>query len=158
MSSPARPLQIARDAAPRPEFTSLSQNNPFRIPSDNEIFAIRDRLRNQRATERQTMQNTAQYLRGVARPRETFRHLTELPPPKGNAEEEALAQLILSPDSKESVSILRVLTTFLASSVTTSTTKGFISGRRPELLKGLLRVADVVAYDGVVDLDSLECL
>ena len=101
MSSPARPLQIARDAAPRPEFTSLSQNNPFRIPSDNEIFAIRDRLRNQRATERQTMQNTAQYLRGVARPRETFRHLTELPPPKGNAEEEALAQLILSPDSSE---------------------------------------------------------
>lgn len=101
MSSPGRPLQLAEEAVPRPECTSLSQKNPFRIPSDNEIFAIRDRLRNQRATERQTMQNTAQYLRGIARPRETFRHLTQLPPPKASAEEEALAQLILTPDASD---------------------------------------------------------
>ena len=90
--------------------------------------------------------------------------ILETPPPPRRLEITILETLeycerdsrILSADSMDSVSTLRHLTTFLSSSVKMSTTKGFVSGRRPELLKGLLRVVHVVTEHGVVNLDPLE--
>jgi hypothetical protein len=47
------------------------------------------------------MQNSRLYLGQPVTDRENFRKLTLIPPPHISAEEEALAQLIWSPDSNE---------------------------------------------------------
>ena len=82
-------------------------DDPFRIPLDHEILTLRDELKKQRAATRQCMQRSPHYMRGISQPRENFRKLTEIPPLRENAEEETLAQLILSPDSSEPTEGLR---------------------------------------------------
>ena len=99
----ARRRTAALPSLPDPD----DDEDPFRIPSDNEIMALSNELKRERTAYRQRMQHTAQYLRGTAIPRATFRKLTEIPPIQGRPEEEALAQLILSPDSSEAREGLR---------------------------------------------------
>jgi inorganic pyrophosphatase len=53
------------------------------------------------------MEQSEYYTRGLPSPRENFRHLTEIDPPAVSAEEEALAQLILSPEANEAFEGLR---------------------------------------------------
>jgi len=96
-SSRERPsADVAARAAP-----SFATRNPFRIPGSNEILAIREQERQRKELARRNMQNAEYHARGVGSGRENFRRLTQLEPPRATAEEEALAQLILSPDSSE---------------------------------------------------------
>ncbi|KAK8891511.1 Cilia- and flagella-associated protein 100 [Tritrichomonas musculus] len=94
-------------------------SGPFRIPNDNEIFAIRDQQRKEKLEYQESLKGTKCYLRGLdllsdgtssslsSTRRSNFRYMTQLPPPKVSAENEALAQLILSPDSNQSQEGLR---------------------------------------------------
>jgi hypothetical protein len=81
--------------------------SPFRIPDDVELFAIRDRGRAVKDKEWAAMQTTPYHMHGFPVPRENFRHLTKIEPPRNSAEEEALAQLILSPEANEASEGLR---------------------------------------------------
>ncbi|OHS98328.1 hypothetical protein TRFO_08897 [Tritrichomonas foetus] len=81
--------------------------SPFHVPTDNEIFAIKDQQRQEKLEKQQQLKNTQCYLRGLDSGRTNFRNLTKQPPPKISAEEEALAQLILSPDSNQAQEGLR---------------------------------------------------
>jgi hypothetical protein len=81
--------------------------NPFRIPEDRELFQIREQQHKKREAERRSMQDSRLYLSQPLTDRENFRKLTQLPPPHISGEEEALAQLILSPDSNEATEGLR---------------------------------------------------
>ncbi|KAK8846095.1 Cilia- and flagella-associated protein 100 [Tritrichomonas musculus] len=81
--------------------------SPFRIPGDNEIFAIRDQQRQEKLEKQQSLKDTKCYMRGLDSGRQNFRNLTKQEPPKAPAEEEALAQLILSPDSNQTSEGLR---------------------------------------------------
>lgn len=81
--------------------------SPFRIPGDNEIFAIRDQQRQEKMERQQSLKDTKCYMRGLDSGRQNFRNLTKQAPPKVPAEEEALAQLILSPDSNQTSEGLR---------------------------------------------------
>jgi hypothetical protein len=85
----------------------LAVANPFRIPEDQEIFALRQRERDEKDAAHSAMQDAPAYLRASSAPRENFRLLAKIPPPRISAEEEALAQLILSPDSNETTEGLR---------------------------------------------------
>jgi hypothetical protein len=96
--SPSATRRSASEAIPSKPTRLLA---PFHVPADSEIFALRAQQRRDRARERQSLQETRYYLRGTTSDRESFRPLTQVPPPRISAEEEALAQLILSPDSSE---------------------------------------------------------
>jgi hypothetical protein len=70
-------------------------------------MALRDRQRREREAERRSMQDSRFDIRGCSAPRENLRKLTEISLPRVCPEEEALAQLILSPDSSEASEGLR---------------------------------------------------
>lgn len=90
-----------------PSTTAL--DTPFRIPSDNEIFILRDQHRKEKQEYHESLKGTQCYLRGLSGDssslsltrKSNFRYMTQLSPPKISAENEALAQLILSPDSNQ---------------------------------------------------------
>jgi hypothetical protein len=96
--SPSATRRSASEALPSKPTRLLA---PFHVPADSEIFALRAQQRRDWARERQSLQETRYYLRGTTSDRESFRPLTQVPSPRISAEEEALAQLILSPDSSE---------------------------------------------------------
>jgi hypothetical protein len=102
LSSPQRRAQSELT-----EFKRFYAPSPFRIPDDKEIFAIRNREQIQKQQDRETMKTTSYYMRGVGPSRETFRKLTQVSPPQISAEEETLAQLILSPEANEASEGLR---------------------------------------------------
>lgn len=81
--------------------------NPYQIPQDNEIFAIKEEMSRQKEDKRTNMNSQMCYLRGLKEPRQNFRAMTKIPPPKQSAEEEALAQLILTPDSNQATEGLK---------------------------------------------------
>jgi hypothetical protein len=101
LSTETRPHSAGSETAPkRPRLL-----NPFRIPENRALFKIREDQRQHRELERHSMEDARLY---ICQPdRENFRKLTALDPPRISAEEDALAQLILSPDSNEATEGLR---------------------------------------------------
>jgi hypothetical protein len=104
--SPITPSPRRRPQAPSVRKT---QNfaNPFRIPPDKELFALRDEQRIQREINHNKMGTSSYYERSPRSPRATFRKLAEVPNPKISPEEQALSHLILAPDPLESQEGLR---------------------------------------------------
>jgi hypothetical protein len=70
-------------------------------------MALRERERKERDAERRSLQESRYDTRGCGAAREHLRGLTEISLPRISPEEEALAQLILSPDSSEASEGLR---------------------------------------------------
>lgn len=93
--------------------SSTTLNGPYRIPSDDEIFSLKSEQRKEKQEYYESLKNTQCYLRGLTgnssslSQKSNFRYLTQLPPPKVSAENEALAQLILAPDTTDSREGLR---------------------------------------------------
>jgi hypothetical protein len=90
-----------------PTHQSQTFANPFRIPHDNELFALRDEQRMQREIDHGRMGSSSYYERSPNPPRTNFRHLTQVPSPKVSPEEQALSHLIVAPDTAESPEGLR---------------------------------------------------
>lgn len=111
---PKKKRQAASSLSPIP---SSVLTGPFKIPSDNEIFAYRSQQRQERFEYQQSLKNTLCHLRGLdsnssisqlsTKRRSNFRSMVQLPPPKVSAEHEALAQIILSPDTNQTKEGLR---------------------------------------------------
>jgi hypothetical protein len=81
--------------------------SPFRIPDDTELFAIRDQQHAEKREVQERMSATKYYMRGLGLGRDNFRRLTYVALPRASAEEETLAQLILSPEANETREGLR---------------------------------------------------
>lgn len=75
--------------------------NPFSVPDDAEYFALRDEARHRKAQEYRELKSGHIQRQPLSSRRTNYRQATKVTVAPNSAEEEALGQLILSPDSNQ---------------------------------------------------------
>jgi len=75
--------------------------NPFKIPTDQELFSILDKEKANKHDQKARLGETPLYMRGNTYSRKNLRHLAQTNPVQPSAEEQALAQIVLTPDQSK---------------------------------------------------------